>query len=77
MPLFTTTRRAQIGPAAEDLSQPWSGQWSAGAGAEYDPVAAATVKKIKGGDYVHHYKAGDFATLNVGTGGHDVVLYNF
>lgn len=68
VPSFSDVRLAHVGPAVDGVSQTWSGQWSAGANTEYDTVAAATVKKIKGGDYVKHYKAGDFATLKAGLG---------
>jgi hypothetical protein len=67
VPSFSDIRIAHVGPPVDNLSQTWSGQWSAGGRAEYDIAAAAPVKRIKG-VYVHHYKAGDFATLKVGMG---------
>ncbi|WP_226967158.1 S8 family peptidase [Streptomyces phaeolivaceus] len=64
---FADIRLAHIGPKVDSLSQNWSGQWTTAKNTEYDIVAAAPVKEIKGA-YVHHYTAGEFATLKVGMG---------
>ncbi|WP_460067926.1 S8 family peptidase [Streptomyces sp. YKOK-I1] len=64
---FSDIRLAHIGPKVDNLSQNWSGQWTTGGNTEYDIVAAAPVKKIKGA-YVHHYTAAEFATLKIGMG---------
>ncbi|MFJ9626056.1 S8 family peptidase [Streptomyces sp. NPDC101175] len=63
---FSDIRVAHIGPAVDYLTETWSGQWTKGADTEYDTGYAAPVKRIT--PYVRHYRAGDFATLNIGMG---------
>ncbi|MET9971870.1 S8 family serine peptidase, partial [Streptomyces sp. NPDC006356] len=64
---FSDIRVAHVGPAVDNLSQTWSGQWTKGPAAEYDIATAAPVRQVKGA-FVRHYKRGDFATLNIGMG---------
>ncbi|MGJ5797251.1 S8 family peptidase [Streptomyces griseorubiginosus] len=68
MPSFSDIRLAHVGPAMDSgLVQTWSGQWTKGGDAEYDIVAGGETKKVVG-DRVHHYKAGEFATVKAGMG---------
>ncbi|MEV5430007.1 S8 family peptidase [Streptomyces sp. NPDC052701] len=60
---FADVRMAHLGPdVTGGLSQTWYGQWTKGAGAEYDAATAEKVKRLKG-DKVRHFKAGEFATV--------------
>ncbi|WP_203689440.1 S8 family peptidase [Streptomyces sp. SID12488] len=59
---FANLRMAHLGPEVTGLSQTWFGQFSKGAGAEYDAITTAKVKKIQG-DKVRHFKASEFATV--------------
>ncbi|MEU9454885.1 S8 family peptidase [Streptomyces sp. NPDC048277] len=63
---FADIRVAHVGPPVDHLAETWSGQWTKGANAEYDTAAAAPVKRITA--YVRHYRASDFATLDIGLG---------
>ncbi|GAA3869158.1 S8 family serine peptidase [Streptomyces lacrimifluminis] len=60
---FANVRMAHLGPEVTGLSQKWFGQFSKGAGAEYDVITTAKVKKIQG-DKVRHFKASEFATVS-------------
>ncbi|NEC92510.1 S8 family peptidase [Streptomyces sp. SID12501] len=60
---FANLRMAHLGPEVTGLSQTWFGQFSKGAGAEYDAITTAKVKKIQG-DKVRHFKASEFATVS-------------
>ncbi|MDW4907066.1 S8 family peptidase [Streptomyces sp. ADMS] len=60
---FANLRLAHLGAEATGLSQTWFGQFSKGAGAEYDAITTAKVKKIQG-DKVRHFKASEFATVS-------------
>ncbi|MCL6666900.1 S8 family peptidase [Streptomyces panaciradicis] len=66
---FADVRMAPLGGEVSGLQQTWSGQWTKGAGAEYDAATTAKVKKITG-DKVRHFKASEFATVknNLGSG---------
>ncbi|MDC2955579.1 S8 family peptidase [Streptomyces gilvifuscus] len=66
---FADVRMAPLGGEVSGLQQTWSGQWSKGAGTEYDAATTAKVKKITG-DKVRHFKASEFATVknNLGSG---------
>ncbi|MEU6226994.1 S8 family peptidase [Streptomyces sp. NPDC047042] len=59
---FANLRMAHIGPEVTGLSQTWFGQFSKGAGAEYDVITTARVKKIQG-NKVRHFKASELATV--------------
>ncbi|WP_330288159.1 S8 family peptidase [Streptomyces sp. NBC_00576] len=60
---FANLRMAHIGAEVTGLSQTWFGQFSKGAGAEYDVITTAKVKKIQG-NKVRHFKASEFATVS-------------
>ncbi|GGV26869.1 hypothetical protein GCM10010293_25750 [Streptomyces griseoflavus] len=62
-------RSLHLGPQITDgsLHQQWDAHWSKGAKEQYDTVAGARVKKLATG-YTRHYRAGEFATVNVGMG---------
>ncbi|MET9384972.1 S8 family peptidase [Streptomyces sp. NPDC002928] len=60
---FADLRMAHLGPAVSSgLVQTWSGQWTKGAGAEYDVATSAKATKIQGAK-VHHFKAAELATV--------------
>ncbi|MEU6378387.1 S8 family peptidase [Streptomyces sp. NPDC046909] len=60
---FENLRMAPLGAAVSTgLTQTWSGQWTKGAGTEYDVATTAKVKKIQG-DKVRHFKASELATV--------------
>ncbi|MER7932743.1 MULTISPECIES: S8 family serine peptidase [unclassified Streptomyces] len=60
---FDKIRMAPLGgEVASGLFQTWSGQFTKGAGEEYDVATSAQVKRIQG-DKVRHFKAGEFATV--------------
>lgn len=59
---FANVRMAHLGPEVTGLSQTWFGQFSKGAGAEYDVITTAKVKKLQG-NKVRHFKANEFATV--------------
>ncbi|MFF3380040.1 S8 family serine peptidase [Streptomyces sp. NPDC002680] len=65
---FANLRMAHLGAETPGLSQTWFGQFSKGAGAEYDAITTAKVKKITG-DKVRHFKASEFATVSNKLGG--------
>ncbi|MDX3497944.1 S8 family peptidase [Streptomyces turgidiscabies] len=65
---FANVRMAHLGAEVTGLSQTWFGQFSKGAGAEYDAITTAKVKKITG-EKVRHFKASDFATVSNRLGG--------
>ena len=65
---FANLRMAHLGAETTGLSQTWFGQFSKGAGAEYDAITTAKVKKITG-DKVRHFKASEFATVSNKLGG--------
>jgi hypothetical protein len=68
VPSFQDLRVAQVGPAVSSgLSQTWYGQWTKGGAAEYDVFTGRDVTRLEG-THVHHYKAGDLATLKVNLG---------
>lgn len=60
---FANVRMAHLGAEVTGLSQTWFGQFSKGAGAEYDAITTAKVKKITG-DKVRHFKASEFAKVS-------------
>ncbi len=60
---FANIRMAHLGAEVTGLSQTWFGQFSKGAGAEYDAITTAKVKKITG-DKVRHFKASEFAKVS-------------
>lgn len=65
---YANLRMAHLGPEVPTgLTQTWNGQWTKGAGAEYDVATTAKVKKIQG-DKVRHFKAAELAkvTNNLG-----------
>jgi hypothetical protein len=67
-PSFKDVRVAHVGPAVPSgLSQSWYGQWVKGGTAEYDVLTGGAVKQLQGAR-VHHYKAGELATLKVNLG---------
>lgn len=60
---YANLRLAHLGPEiASGLTQTWNGQWTKGAGTEYDVATTAKVKKIQG-DKVRHFKAGELAKV--------------
>ncbi|MER5754885.1 S8 family peptidase [Streptomyces sp. NPDC002088] len=60
---FADLRMAHLGPAVSSgLVQTWSGQWTKGAGTEYDVATSAKATKIQGAK-VHHFKAAELATV--------------
>ncbi|MGW1720278.1 S8 family peptidase [Streptomyces sp. NPDC002156] len=63
MDSFANLRMAHLGAETPGLSQTWFGQFGKGAGAEYDAITTAKVKKIQG-DKVRHFKASEFATVS-------------
>ncbi|MGW5253384.1 S8 family peptidase [Streptomyces sp. NPDC004012] len=68
VPSFQDLRIAHIGPAiSAGLWQSWFGQWTKGDAAEYDVFTGAHVTKLDGG-HVHHFTAGELATLKVDLG---------
>ncbi|MCF1596464.1 S8 family peptidase [Streptomyces muensis] len=65
---FANLRMAHLGPqVASGLSQVWNGQWTKGAGTEYNVATLAEVKKIQGGK-VRHFKASELAKVKNGLG---------
>ncbi|WP_230396279.1 S8 family peptidase [Streptomyces blattellae] len=66
---FANVRMAPLGGEVNGLSQTWSGQWTKGAGTEYDVATTAKVKKVQG-DKVRHFKANELAKVknDIGAG---------
>ncbi|MEV5954167.1 S8 family peptidase [Streptomyces sp. NPDC051987] len=64
---FAKIRLAPLGGEVSGLTQTWSGQFTKGAGEEYDVATSAKVKKVQG-DKVRHFKAGEFATVKNSVG---------
>ncbi|MET9729092.1 S8 family serine peptidase [Streptomyces sp. NPDC006458] len=61
-PSFADLRMTHLGPTVTGLSQTWSGQWTKGAGTEWDVALTANGTKIVG-DKVKHFKTTELATL--------------
>ncbi|MFI6011684.1 S8 family peptidase [Streptomyces sp. NPDC051243] len=60
---FANLRMAHLGPEiASGLTQTWNGQWTKGAGTEYDVATTAKVKKIQG-NKVRHFRADELAKV--------------
>ncbi|MFF4832172.1 S8 family serine peptidase [Streptomyces sp. NPDC001315] len=60
---FADLRMAHLGPAVSGgLVQTWSGQWTKGAGAEYDVATSAEVTRIQGAK-VRHFTTAELATV--------------
>ncbi|WP_079054318.1 S8 family peptidase [Streptomyces graminilatus] len=59
---FANIRMAHLGPDTPGLTQTWFGQFSKGAGKEYDAITTAKGKRIVGAK-VRHFKASEFATV--------------
>ncbi|MFF4112438.1 S8 family serine peptidase [Streptomyces sp. NPDC001714] len=64
---FDKIRLAPLGGEVSGLTQTWSGQFTRGAGEEYDVATSAQVKKVQG-DKVRHFKTGELATVRNAVG---------
>ncbi|WP_406439923.1 S8 family peptidase [Streptomyces sp. NBC_00631] len=59
---FDKIRVAPLGGEVSGLTQTWSGQFTKGAGEEYDVATSAQVKKVQG-DKVRHFRTSELATV--------------
>ncbi|MFF0127079.1 S8 family serine peptidase [Streptomyces mirabilis] len=65
---FQDVRVAHVGAAVSSgLFQSWSGQWTKGAGTEYDTFTGTRTTKLQGA-HVKHYKASELAKVKANLG---------
>lgn len=65
---FQDLRTAHVGPAiSSGLFQSWAGQWTKGAGTEYDTFTGAKTTKLQGA-HVKHYQASELAKVRTNLG---------
>ncbi len=58
---------AHVGVAVSGLFQSWSGQWTKGAGTEYDTFTGTRTTQLQGA-HVKHYKASELAKVKANSG---------